>query len=209
VKLVIADDHPIVLEGLEALFRGENDIKVVARSANGEEAVEAVERHRPDILLLDLNMPRMSGMEVLRELASRGRSTRVVLIAATIEPEHVVEALRLGVRGMVLKEMAPRLLVQCVRKVHAGEHWVENRAYGSAMDALLRQGASGQQGDRLTTRELDLVRLVVTGLRNKDVATKLGIGEGTVKTHLHRIYKKLKIDSRFGLIRYAQSRHVI
>jgi DNA-binding NarL/FixJ family response regulator len=209
VKLVIADDHPIVLEGLEALFRGETDIKVVARLLNGEEAVEAVERHRPDILLLDLNMPGMSGIEVLRELAARGLPTRVVLIAAALEPAQVMEALRLGVRGMVLKEMTPRLLVQCVRKVHAGEQWIENRAYGSAMDALLRQSASGQQTDPLTARELELVRLVVTGLRNKDVATKLGIREGTVKTHLHRIYRKLKIESRFELLRYAQSRHLM
>ena len=209
MKLVIVDDHPIVLEGLSALFRGEPQIKIVARCLTGEEALEAVERHRPDILLLDLNLPRMNGLAVLRELASRGLETRVVLITASVEQEQVIEALRLGVRGVVLKELAPRLLVQCVRKVFAGERWIENQSYGRAIETLLRRGDQKEGDAQLTPRELKLVQMIGTGMRNKEIAARLEIGEGTVKTHLHRIYKKLNVESRMELLLYAQSRDLL
>ena len=120
IRVALADDHPIILDGLELLFRMERDIQVVARCVNGEEALQAVRRHRPDILILDIRMPGKDGLTVLREMKEENLSTQVVLLTVGLDEEEALEALRLGVRGVVLKEMAPQMLVQCVRKVHAG-----------------------------------------------------------------------------------------
>jgi DNA-binding NarL/FixJ family response regulator len=125
IHLVLADDHPIILDGLEILFRMEKDIQVVARCVNGEEVLQAVRQHRPDILILDIRMPGKDGLAVLREMKDEDLPTRVVLLTVAPDEEETLEALRLGVRGVVLKEMAPQMLVQCVRKVHAGEQWLE------------------------------------------------------------------------------------
>src|SRR2546422_1247506 len=141
IRLVVADDHPIVLDGLQSLFQLEGDFDVVARCVNGEEALAAVQEHRPDILILDIHMPRKNGLEVLSALHQQMLPTRVVLLAATIDEDEVLEALRLGVRGIVLKELAPQLLVQCVRRVQAGEQWLEKQLSGRALDTLLRRGA--------------------------------------------------------------------
>lgn len=199
--MVIADDHPVVLEGLAALFAQLPGIEVVARCGNGLEALDAVDRHHPDVLLLDLHMPGADGFAVLRELQSLQSDTRVVLLAAALRDDEAMEALRLGVRGVVLKELAPRLLRLCVQKVHAGETWLETRSHSGAVRALLEQSAgAGAGAERLTARERELVELVRLGLRNREIAARLEITEGTVKIHLHHIYKKLKVENRLQLM---------
>ena len=210
IRLVLADDHPIVLDGLENLFRLEPDFQVVARCVNGEECLTAVRQHQPDVLILDLRMPRKHGLAVLRELHREKQAPKVVLLATALEEEEVLEALRLGVRGMVLKELAPQMVVQCVRKVHAGERWLEKQAVGRALETLLRREAGGREASTvLTPRELEMVGMVARGLRNKEMSERLAISEGTVKIHLHHIYKKLKVDNRVELILYAQSKHLV
>jgi DNA-binding NarL/FixJ family response regulator len=210
IRLVLADDHPIVLDGLENLFRLEVDFQVVARCVNGEESIAAVRRHRPDVLILDLHMPRKDGITVVRQLVAETLPTKVVLLAAVLEDDEVLEALRLGVRGMVLKELAPRMLVQCVRKVHAGEQWLEMHAFSRALDTLLRREAGEREAaDVLTPREIEMVRMVASGLRNRELSERLAISEGTVKIHLHHIYRKLKVDNRVELILYAQSKKLV
>jgi len=210
ITLVLADDHPIVLNGLEALFALEEDFQVLARCLTGDVVVPTVRQNRPDVLLLDIRMPAMDGMEVLRQLREEKLPTRVVLLAASFEEEQVIEALRLGVRGLVLKEQAPPLLVQCVRKVFAGGQWIEQQASGLALEALLRREAGAREAAGiLTPRELDLVRLAAAGLRNKEIAHRLGIGQGTVKMHLHNVYQKLGVDSRVSLAMYARAKGLL
>jgi len=210
IRLVLGDDHPIVLDGLENLFRLEPDFRVVARCVNGEECLVAVRRHQPDVLVLDLRMPRKDGLAVLRELHREKHPAKVVLLAAALEEEEVLEALRLGVRGMVLKELAPQMVVQCVRKVHAGEQWLEKQAFGRALETLLRREAGEREaGSVLTPRELEMVGMVARGLRNKEMSERMNISEGTVKIHLHHIYRKLKVENRVDLILYAQSKHLV
>lgn len=205
IRLVLADDHLIVLEGLEQLFRNEPDFEVVATCSGGSAAVEAVARHRPDVLVLDLRMPGVDGLEVIRRLQASGEiPTRVVLLTGSIDEEEALEAIRLGVRGVVLKEMASRLLVECVRKVHAGERWLERGSFGAAMErAARREAAASDLAARLTPREIEIVRLVGRGLRNREIAERLFISEGTVKGHLHRVFTKLDLDTRSALTRYA------
>jgi DNA-binding NarL/FixJ family response regulator len=210
IRLVLGDDHPIVLDGLENLFRLEPDFRVVARCVNGEECLLAVHRHEPDVLVLDIRMPRKDGLAVLRELHREKHPVKVVLLAAALEEDEVLEALRLGVRGMVLKELAPQMVVQCVRKVYAGEQWLEKQAFGRALETLLRREAGEREaGSVLTPRELEMVGMVARGLRNKEMSTRMNISEGTVKIHLHHIYRKLKVDSRVDLILYAQAKGLV
>ena len=210
IRILLADDHPIVLDGLEALFRLERDFAVVGRCRSGDEVLPAVRQHKPDVLLLDIRMPGMSGMEVLRALRRERLATRVVLLAAAFEDDQVVEALRLGVRGMVLKELAPPLLIECVRRVHAGGQWIEQQASGRALESLIRRDTAEQEAGReLTPREIELVRLAASGLRNREMARRLEISEGTVKMHLHNIYRKLKLENRVALANYARQRGLL
>ena len=121
ITLVLADDHPLILDGIENLFQLEKDFKLVARCVDGEEALRAVRVHRPDVLVLDIRMPVRDGLSVLREMKKEKLPTRAVLLTAALDEDELAEAVRLGVRGLVLKELAPKLLVQCIRQVHAGE----------------------------------------------------------------------------------------
>jgi two-component system, NarL family, nitrate/nitrite response regulator NarL len=210
MRLVLADDHPLFLDGLEQLLRLEPDLEVVARCIDGEEALRAVRDLKPDILLLDLHMPGKDGLAVLRELARERSPTRVVLLTAALHEDDVLEALQLGVKGVVLKEMAPRLLIQCLRKVHAGGRWVETRSTAKALDRLLqREAGSREAAGVLTQRETEIVRLVASGLQNKEIAQRLAITEGTVKVHVHSIYLKLKVSNRVGLMRWAEERGLV
>jgi DNA-binding NarL/FixJ family response regulator len=210
IRLVLADDHPLILDGLEQLFRVTPDFEVVERCVSGDEALRAVERHQPDVLVLDIRMPGMGGLEVVREVRARRLSTQVVILTAALDESELLGAMRLGVGGVVLKEMAPRLLVQCIRKVHAGERWVENRSMREALERMLHREAGAQEAaGLLTPREIELVRMVAQGLRNREIADQLNITEGTVKAHLHNVYKKLKVENRVDVRRYAEDKGLI
>lgn len=210
IRLVLADDHPFILDALEGLFRLEDDIEVVARCSDGLQAIEAVATLDPDLLILDMRMPGADGVAVLRALEENGSRTRVVLLAAAVTALQLVECLRLGVRGVVLKEMAPSMLVQCVRKVYAGDIWVEKQSMTQAVDLMLRREAGGRAlAGYLTPREIEIVRMVGEGLRNKEIAHRLTLTEGTVKVHLHNIYVKLDLDGRLRLMKYARERGLV
>jgi two-component system, NarL family, nitrate/nitrite response regulator NarL len=210
IRIVLADDHVIVLDGLEQLFRLEPELEVVARSTTAEAAVKAVQEHRPDVLVLDLVMPGHDGMWVLRELSELNLPTRTVLLTAHVEENRLVEAIRLGVWGVVLKEMAPRMLMECVRKVHAGEKWLEQQSVTRAIERMQRRESEIDRLTRLLTpRELEIVRLASEGLRNKEIGERLSITEGTVKIHLHNIYEKLGVTGRPQLILYATRQGLI
>lgn len=209
IRVVLADDHPIVLRGLEALLQLEPDFRVVASCASGEEALAAVRAHRPDVLVLDIRMRGKHGLTLAREIRDANLPTHVVIFAAALDDAQMLEAYRLGVRAIVLKEMAPGLLVQCLRTVHAGGQWPEKRTVVGVLDKIRRQEVGAQPaGPVLTPREIAVVRMVAAGLRNKEIGTRLAIGEGTVKVHLHHIYGKLKVDNRVALTVYARANDI-
>jgi DNA-binding NarL/FixJ family response regulator len=208
-RVVLADDHSLILDGLERLFEREPDIEVVARCLTGTETLEAVRAHQPDLVVLDLKMPVPDGLAVLRILREEGLTTRGILLTAAIDDDEVLEALQLGVGGILLKEMAPRLLVQCVRKVARGEQWLEKESAGRVLEKLLRRDAGTRELQaQLTPRELEMVRLVMDGLRNREIGERLHISEGTVKLHLHNIYEKLGVGGRMELSNYVKARGV-
>jgi len=200
MKIVVADDHPILVDGIQALLATEGDFEVVARCVDGAEALDAVRETRPDILLLDLNMPKTNGLAVLGELASADPRPGVVLLAAELSGSEALEAVRLGVRGIVLKAEAPRRLIDCLRAVARGERWIDPSTFQGLLEtALSRESLAQSTRDRLTNRELDIARLAATGLPNKKIATRLGISEGTVKTHLYNTFQKLDVRNRTQL----------
>lgn len=206
IRIVIADDHPLILDGLDRLFTADG-FEVVGRCVNGEEALAVVDQVHPDVLVLDMNMPRMHGFAVMEALQSRSSPPKTVLLTASLDEDDVMEALRLGVRGVVLKEMAPRLLLECVRHVSEGGQWLERRSVGLAVDKMLRRDRNTREMEAvLTPRERGIVRMVAAGLRNKEIAAQCFLAEGTVRIHLHNIYQKLKVSSRVELSRVAQEK---
>jgi DNA-binding NarL/FixJ family response regulator len=210
IRVLLADDHPIVLGGLDHLLSLEPDITIVARCTNGDEALAAIARERPDVAVLDLTMPGRSGMDILRELRETRSPVRLVLLTARIEHQQVLEALKLRVAGIVLKESAPLQILDCIRRVAAGGQWIDQVISSRTLDGVLRrQSGAAKAAAILTAREIEVVRMAARGLRNKEIADLLSITEGTVKAHLRTIFEKLGIDSRMKLIVYARETRLV
>lgn len=203
-RLLIADDHPIMLSGLEALLR-DTDYEVVATARDGTGVLEQLDRISPDILVLDERMPNPSGLEVLRILRSRGDDRPVVLLTADLTDRKLLDAVSLGVEGIVLKESAQTSLLTCLDKVSRGQRWMEPGLALRALDLKFRPGTEVADAARtLSPREAAIVRLVASGLRNRDIASRLSLTEGTVKVYLHRIYEKLDVTNRTELALLAR-----
>jgi len=210
IRLALVDDHPIVLQGLQQLFDRYEDFEVVACCPDGTTALDAVEKFQPDVLVMDLRMPGQSGLDVLRVLSEHQSSCRSVLLTATVRDNEVMEAVKLGVRGIVLKESSPDVLIDCVRRVYRGEQWIERETVTRAFQRVLdREAAEREAGETLTPREIEIVKMVARGLRNKAIADRLSISEGTVKVHLHNVYEKLRVDGRLELVLCAQQKGII
>ena len=206
-RIVIADDHHLVREGLRTLLELQPDFTVVGEAADGVEALQLVKDLEPDVLLLDLAMPRMNGLEVLRALGDAVERVRPVLLTAAIEPEETLHALRLGARGVVLKETAAHMLYKCIRALMDGEFWVGHERINDLVRTLreLERAPSreGPPASRLTQRELQVVGAIVDGAANKDIGKAFGLSEQTVKNHLSNIYDKLGVSTRLELALYA------
>ena len=209
IRLILADDHPIVLHGLEQLFERTPDFEVVASCKNGDEALEAVRKRAADVLILDLRMPGMSGLAVLRALAAEKLTIKTVLLTAAVQDQQITQAVQLGVLGVVLKESPPEDLFACIRKVAQGLPWLETPTLARAFDQVLNRDTPPARGESLTPRELEIVRMVSEGLRNKEIGERLSISEGTVKVHLHNVYEKLGVDGRLELVLFAQAKGLV
>jgi DNA-binding NarL/FixJ family response regulator len=207
IRIVIADDHPLVRDGLRRLFEMQPGFAVIGEAADGVEAAQRARELRPDILLLDLAMPRMNGLEVLKELADTAKDVRTILLTAAIEREETVQALRLGARGVVLKESATEMLYRCVRAVMAGEFWVGHERIDDLLKTLRQieraPAREASPASRLTQREFQVIAAIVEGATNKDVGKEFGLSEQTVKNHLSNIFDKLGVSTRLELALYA------
>lgn len=192
--LIVADDHPIMRDAVAGLFAA--PYRVIERCSDGLQARDAIIAHRPDIAVLDVQMPSLTGLDLLREARAEGWPTLIVLLTAGLEPEPLVEAVKLKVDGLVLKDAGGELLLRCVEAVLAGEQWIDKEAMKQVMATLAHSPSTLAE---LTPRESDVVREVTQGQRNKEIARSLGITEGTVKMHLHNLYEKLGVSSRTEL----------
>lgn len=209
IRVILADDHAIVLKGLQRLF-SDGGFEVVRCCRDADEALSAVRSEDPDVLVLDMRMPGKTGLDLLRELGRSPARCRTVLLTAAISDDEVFEAMRLGAQGVVLKESDPEALLECVRRVHRGEQWIDretmSRAFGRAMQ---RDRVAREAGRGLTPRETEIVRMVAEGLRNRAIGERLSISEGTVKIHLHNIYEKVKVNGRLELVLWAQEQGLV
>ena len=203
IRIVIADDHPIFRHGLRRLLDSEPGMQVVAEASDARQAVELARQHLPDVLLLDLLMPNGGGLATLRELARDPIPTRVVLLTAAIDRAEQLSAVQLGVRGIVTKETATTVLLDCIRTVVAGELWVDRDAVRDMVAALQLHPARRRPATGLTARELDIVAAIVDGASNREIADRCGLREQTVKNHLQRIFDKLGVSTRLELASYA------
>jgi two-component system nitrate/nitrite response regulator NarL len=208
INILIADDHPIFRDGLRRLLEAEPGLKVIGEACDGAEAVKMARELKPDILLLDLAMPRHPGLEALRDLGSGQQSVRVILLTAAAEKQQIVEALQLGARGVVLKDSATQLLLKSIHTVMSGEYWVGRESVSNLVQYLrsLVQSSGEEARQRkfgLTPRELEIVSAVVAGYANKEIAEYFKISEDTVKHHLSNIFDKLGVSTRLELALFA------
>jgi len=204
IRLILAGGQVLILEALEALFRAAGGFAVLARCGDGEEALAAVPRLGPDVLVVDLRMPRVDGLEVVRRLAGVPARPPVVLLVDQRDEREALAALRLGVGGVILKQMPASSLLHCIRSVHAGEPWLERRSAARMIQKLVHdEGAHRDVVRLLTPREIEVVRMVGRGLRNRGIAAELGTSESTIKAHLGNIYAKLGARGRLDLFRFA------
>lgn len=210
IRLVLTDDHPVILNGLENLFRLEEDFELAATCSNSTETLAAVRKHKPDVVVLDIRIPGKDGLAIARQLQTEKFASKIIFYTAEISEDQFLEAVRLGIGGIVLKEMEPEHLIHCIRKVYAGEQWIERRTAWLSLEKLLKREAGAiEVTSLLTARETGVLKLVARGLPNRQISEKLCISEGTVKVHLHNIYEKLHVKSRVSLLRYAQERGLV
>ena len=209
ITLVLVDDHPIILQGLQRLFEREGEFEVLRSCSGGDEALDAVRSGPPDVLVLDLKMQDRHGLDVLRILRAEHRECRTVILTAAMRDDEIAQALELGVAGIVMKEAPPAALVDCVRAVHHGKRSIDRDILDRVSSDARKRSFGLTAATPLTPREIEIVRLVAQGLRNKELANRLSITEGTVKIHLHNIYDKLGVDGRLELVLCAQQRGLV
>lgn len=208
VSIVIADRHPVVIQGLGNLLGAEHDFRIVARCADGKSCLEAIRNLAPDIAVLDIYLPDISGLDVLTTVISENLPTRLVFFTASVEDGDLTALDAAGAYGLILKDQEPEILVQTLRQVATGHRQLPlpscEEAVSRVQTALTERGLA-----ILTERESQIVRLVSEGLTNKEIGRRLNVTDGTIKVHLHHIFQKLDISNRTSLAALAISQHDI
>jgi DNA-binding NarL/FixJ family response regulator len=213
IRIVVADDHPIFRDGLCRLLALEEDFIIVAQAQDGREVLQVLQDYEPDILLLDLKMPNLDGLATLQKLQASRNKTKVIVLTASEDKNEFVQAVKFGTSGIVLKQTATELLIKSIRKVHAGEIWLDSNTTAAVMrqfsstdegpPAPMPSGGRDRERSPLSQREREIVSLVAQGFKNKEMAEKMFISEQTVKNHLHNIFDKLGVSDRLELALYA------
>jgi len=193
IKVMLADDHGILREGVRGILERDEELEVVAEAGESNEVVEIVTTAKPDVLVLDLVMPGLEGLEVFRLVRERSPETKILVFSGYMSDELVVQCLQAGAKGYLAKTAKSSDLVGAIKVVHSGGVWAEQRMMAKALE----------KSPTVTKRELDIIRLVSEGLRNKEIADKLGISEKTVKAHMHSVFKKLHVEHRLQVALYS------
>ena len=207
IAVLLVDDHPVVREGVKMLLSGATDLVVAGEVHSGEAALQALGQGPVDVVLLDLDLGAEGGVVLLPRIASAAPTARVLVLTGLRDRDRHRQALLAGARGLLLKDKSPEQLLKAIRKVHAGELWFER----AVLEAALQRAVSSQQGRdpverriaELTARELEVVRLIGEGLKNRDIAEQLGISEKTVRNHLSMVFDKLGVSDRLELLVFA------
>jgi DNA-binding NarL/FixJ family response regulator len=201
ITILVADDHPYVRDGIASVVATERDMQVVAQAADGAEAVTLAKKHRPDIVLLDLRMPKLDGLDAIAQIKSLGLACKVVVLTTYESEQDIHQALKNGARGYLLKDTPRPMLVDAIRRVHCGETSIPPRIGQKLVENMNRP--------TLSARELDAIRLIAEGKSNKEIGVGLGITEGTVKAHVKSLLFKLKVPGRTAAVREAVRRGLV
>ncbi len=208
IRVVVADDHPVVRFGVKNMLENEPGFEVVGEAEDGDVAITETLEREPDILLLDVMMPRLPGLEALRAIMEKSSRVKIILLTSTITTQQIIEALQIGARGIVLKDAAASDLSKSMRAVLSGDYWIGGERVVNlvtALNELMKQAAAAPEKKTygLTPRELEVVTCIVEGCSNKDVAKQFTISEETVKRHLSNIFDKTGVSTRLELALFA------
>jgi DNA-binding NarL/FixJ family response regulator len=207
VKVALVDDHTLFREGLKKILLLEPDFEIVGEAVDGEEVVQLLRNSQPDVLLLDIKMEKINGLQILPQIIVQYPQLRVIVLTAQITQAESVKAIKDGARGIILKHAASEFLIKGIRKVFEGELWADTSTMTRVVESLSQKyrGERASEKDRkeLSQREREVVGLVASGYRNKEIANKLFISEQTVKTHLSNIFQKLELNDRLELALFA------
>ncbi len=217
IRVLIADAYPVVLEGLRTILAKSPGILIIGESSDGAEAIEKVAQLSPDVVILDLKLPRVDGLGVIRSLQTRAPNVKVILFAGSEQKVDFVEAMKLGCSGILVKDAPTNLVEKSIQKVYAGEIWLDSnttaaviRQFASPAEfqstapaAPLTNGKPARERAQLSQREREIIVLIAQGYKNKEIAEKMFITEQTVKNHLHNVFDKLGVSDRLELALYA------
>ena len=203
IQVFIADDHLIVREGIKALLNTEADIEVIGDTGDGKSAVDEVARLKPDVVLMDLIMPGMDGIEAIGHIKKNQPDARILVLTSFATDDMVFPSLQAGASGFLLKDSPPEMLVDGIRQVYSGESWLHPKVARKVLQELTKTKEEKTAGSELTNRELDVLRLLAQGFSNQEIADQLVLSEATVRTHVSHILKKLHLASRTQAALYA------
>ena len=215
IKVLLAEDHTIVRKGLCALLEKEVDINIVAEAENGREAIEKAQETKPDVVVMDIGMPILNGIETLRQLKKGYPEIKVIILTVHTSEEYVLQALKFGASGYLVKKAAPSDLVAAIHEVHNGKSYLSTSISKTLIDEYLRQGvilsSNGKSYDEkeLTSRQSEVLQLLAEGYTNREIAQILCVSIKTVETHRTQIKKRLNIKKTTGLVQYALQKGLI
>lgn len=209
IRVMIADDHSLIREGLKQLLEFDGSIKVVGEAANGVECLENLEKYDPEVLLLDINMPEMNGIEVLKKLKQNQSKVKVLILTVHNELDYLMNAVDIGVEGYIMKDSESSELKKAIRAVRDGENYIQSSLIPALNNRLMNRDIDKDKVASLTNRELEVLIQVANGMFNKEIATNLNISERTVKNHISNIFKKIEVSDRTQAAVFAIKNNII
>ena len=209
IRILIVDDHPIVRQGLATVLEQETDLAVVGQAENGVEAVAKARQLLPDVILMDLQMPEMDGVDAINQIKASGLATGIIILTTYDTDDYIFRGIEAGARGYLLKDSPPEEVVKAIRTVHQGESLIQPRVASRLLDRLGQLSRPPEPETTLSQREIEVLQLIATGAANKQIASELSIGQSTVKTHIVRIFSKLGVNGRTEAVAEGVKKKII